>query len=192
MTSKKKSKKSVIVIPILIILIAAALTILAINLYLPYTYPLKYSEIIEESANEHGLDKFLIYAVIKTESGFNPDAVSSAGARGLMQIMPDTFEWIRDYRLRENSEDLNFDDMFTPENNIRYGAYLIAYHMKDYNNTDCSLAAYHAGNGEVNKWLADSKYSSDGKTLHTIPIPETSHYVNKVNKAYQIYQKLYS
>jgi len=167
------------------------LTKLGLELYLPFAYPMKFSEIVEASAAEHGLDKYLIYAVIKTESGFNPEAVSTAGARGLMQIMPDTFEWIRDYRLREVSEDLSFDDMFVAENNVLYGAYLIAYHMKSYNDIDCSLAAYHAGNGEVNKWLQDSKYSSDGRTLHTIPIPETSHYVNKVNKAYQTYIKLY-
>jgi soluble lytic murein transglycosylase len=148
-----------------------------------------YSEIVEPLAQEYGLDKFLIYAVIKTESGFNPDAVSTAGARGLMQIMPDTFKWIKNYRLFENN--IEYDDMFNPEDNIRFGAYFISFNMRKYNSINNSLAAYHAGVGAVDTWLNDSRYSSDGVVLDHIPIAETSHYVYKVNNAYQTYLKLY-
>jgi len=185
MTSKKKSN---IVIGILSVLTAAALIILAVNLYSNYTHPIKYSDTVNALAAEHGVDNLLIYAVIKTESGFNPDAESGAGARGLMQIMPETFEWIR-WRWFPD-DDLDFDDMFEPEINIRYGVRLISYHMENYNNNvENSLAAYHAGDGAVNEWLNDKRYSQNGRVLDEIPIPETAHYVNKVNKAHKVYTK---
>jgi soluble lytic murein transglycosylase len=151
---------------------------------------MEYSEFVEQSANEHELDKFLIYAIIKTESGFNHEAVSELGARGLMQIMPDAFEWIKNYRLFE--DDITYDDMFNPQDNIRYGTYFISHNMERYEgNINNSLAAYHAGISAVDGWLLNKEYSSDGKTLHTIPISQTSHYVNKVNKAYEMYLELY-
>jgi soluble lytic murein transglycosylase len=191
MTKKQKSGILNIIIGILAVLLAIAVGLLVYNEHLRRTHPILYSEIVEASAHEQGVDKFLIYAIIKTESGFNPDAVSSAGAQGLMQIMPETFEWIRDYRLKEFHEDISFDDLFNPDDNIRYGTYLISYHMRYYNNVDNSLAAYHAGDGAVDQWLQDPELSSNGRTLDSIPIPETAHYVNKVNRAYEIYLKLY-
>jgi soluble lytic murein transglycosylase len=150
---------------------------------------MEYSGIVEQFAGEHGLDKFLIYAVIKTESDFRADAESNLGARGLMQIMPDTFDWIK-WRWYGDSE-WTFDDMYDPEVNIRFGARLISYHMNYYRNVDNTLAAYHAGDGAVDGWLKNPDYSSDGETLDVIPFPDTWHYVEKVNKAYEIYIKLY-
>jgi soluble lytic murein transglycosylase len=193
MIKKQKADKLTIAIIILAGLVILAVAALAVNIgydkYLQRVHPVKYSEIVESLAEEYNLDKYLIYAVIKTESGFNPEAVSNAGAYGLMQIMPDTFSWLRDYRIEDDSA---FEDMFIPESNIRYGAYLIAYHMRNYNDDlDCSMAAYHAGDGKVGEWLGNAEYSSDGKTLDVIPSSETAHYVNKINKAYETYLRLY-
>jgi len=165
--------------------------LLAVNIaydrYLRHSHPILYSTAVENLAYEYNLDKFLVYAVIVTESGFDPEAVSEVGASGLMQIMPDTFDWISG-RL---DDDLVYKDMFNPEDNIRYGVYLLSYHMNHYNDIDCTMAAYHAGDGRVDEWLADRKYSADGKTLQDIPISDTAHYVYKINKAYQTYLKLY-
>lgn len=196
--SEPKAKADVltVIIRILIVLIVLAVAALAANIwwynYERRTHPMEYSELVEHYSREFGVDKFLIHAVIKTESSYNPNAVSELGARGLMQIMPDTFEWIRDLRLRETGIGLTFDDMFVPVTNIRYGVYLISYHMGYYNNTDNSLAAYHAGDGAVDAWLKDKRYSQDGITLDVIPYNDTAHYVNKVNKAYDTYIRLYS
>ena len=151
------------------------------------THPLKYAEYVEQYAREYGLDKYLIYAVIKTESSFNPEAVSNAGAVGLMQIMDETFEWIN-YRL---DEEMDYSVMYDEKINIRYGSYLLYYLYGLYGDTDCVIAAYHAGSGNVSQWLEDSRYSSDGRTLKEIPISDTEHYVDKVNKAYQTYVTLY-
>ena len=193
---RKKRDKLKVVINTLIVLIVVTIILLVINLafwgyneYLYHTHPIYYSEVVEKLAREHNIDKFLIYAIIKTESRFNPDAVSNAGARGLMQLMPDTFDWIKEHRLLD--DELVFNDMFVPEHNLRYGVYLISYHMRHYNNIDNSLAAYHAGDGAVDKWLMDRRYSKDGKTLDNIPISNTAHYVHKVNTAYKIYLNLY-
>ncbi|MCL1865776.1 MAG: lytic transglycosylase domain-containing protein [Oscillospiraceae bacterium] len=192
--NKNKPDALTVIIRVLVILIVVSVILLAVNIVYSRFFDdenghqILFSEFVEKSAEDYGIDKFLIYAVIKTESNFNPEAVSEVGARGLMQLMPDTFEWIRDFR---KGEDLDFDDMFDPEDNIRYGTYLLSYHMRYYEDIDCSLAAYHAGDGNVDKWLENAEYSSDGKTLDVIPIPDTRHYVNKVKKAYEIYKKLY-
>lgn len=152
-------------------------------------HPLTYSELVEKYAEEYGLDKYLLYAVIKTESSFDPNAVSNVGARGLMQIMEETFDWIQ-FRLGE--EDVTvYDDMFAPETNIRYGSYLMYYLMNEFGNIDCAAAAYHSGIGTVSEWLTNPEISSDGVTLNTIPAKNAAHYVNKINTALEKYHALY-
>ena len=108
-----------------------------------------------------------------------PEAESDVGARGLMQIMPDTYEWIK-YRLDDSSE--SFDDMYLPEVNIKYGTYLVSILLEEFESVDVMAAAYHAGRTKVNNWLKDEDISQDGKTLDIIPISQTSHYVKNRKK----------
>lgn len=150
-------------------------------------YPLEYTEFVEVYARENNLSEDFVYAVIKCESGFENDAVSSVGAKGLMQIMPDTFDWIK----MKLKDDASYEDIFDPELNIEYGCYLYGYLMEKYESEELALAAYHAGTGNVNKWLKDSEYSDDGKALKDIPFPSTKKYVTKVIETKKIYQKLY-
>jgi soluble lytic murein transglycosylase len=108
-----------------------------------------------------------------------------------MQIMPDAFDWIRNYRLFER-DNIDYDAMFNPEDNIRYGTYFISHNLAHFGgNLDNSIAAYHAGITAVDGWLGSSEFSADGKNLDNIPIPDTAHYVNKVNRAYKVYLQLY-
>lgn len=152
-------------------------------------YPLKYTEAVEEYSVEYNLDPVLLYAIIHTESGFNPNAESSAGAQGLMQLLPSTFKWLQS----KTGEELPPEELFTPEVNIRYGAYFVNRLSEQFGGeTETMIAAYHAGNNRVAKWLENPEYSDDGKTLKKIPIPETSHYVHKVTRAMNIYTKLYN
>lgn len=153
------------------------------------THPQKFSQLVENYADENGLDKDFVYAVIKTESGFNPEAESGVGARGLMQIMEETFDWIK-YRL-DDGDEITFDSMYEPEQNIRYGTYLLGYLNGVFGNRECTAAAYHAGVNAVLGWLEDTTYSSDGSTLDAFPSSITEHYVNKIEKAYQTYKTLY-
>lgn len=152
-------------------------------------YPHKFSEEVQESSREFSVDEELIYAVIRTESGFREKVVSHAGAVGLMQLMPETFEWLQD-RLdgeviygAERLEDASV--------NIRYGTYFLSYLLELYDDVGTACAAYNAGTTTVDGWLSDSRYSPDGRTLSEIPYPETARYVEKVLKALEIYRKIY-
>lgn len=149
-------------------------------------YPIKYSEYVDKASEDYGLEKPLIYAVIRTESKFDPDCESHVGAVGLMQMMPESFRWVQ--KLRGTS--LDDDELSDPAVNIDYGCYLLKYFMKHYGDERSAVAAYNAG-FVVGNWLKDSRYSSDGKTLKSIPYEETSKYVKKVEHAKEMYKKLY-
>ncbi len=150
-------------------------------------YPLKFADYVETHSAANNLSKHFVYAVIECESGFDPEAVSHVGAVGLMQIMPDTYEWIS----MKLGEENDFSKATVPEVSIKYGCYLYGYLINKYGSEETALAAYHAGMGNADKWLKDERYSSDGKTLHTIPFPTTAKYVKKVIMTKNIYEKLY-
>lgn len=152
------------------------------------SYPLKYSEYVEKSAEEYNLDPALVYAVIRTESSFNPEAESAVGACGIMQMMPSSFEWLQEKRGCAGQYDT--EDLFNPEICIDYGCYLLRYFYDLYEDEICAVAAYNAG-FVVGDWLENPEYSSDGITLDNIPYPETSNYVDKVESAKEMYIKLY-
>ncbi|MGN0518954.1 MAG: lytic transglycosylase domain-containing protein [Acutalibacteraceae bacterium] len=151
-------------------------------------YPVKYENYVEQAAKKYNVDEALIYAVIHTESGFNADAQSQAGARGLMQIMPTTYTWLQTHL---PSEDGSVENLLEPETNIEYGVYMLSFLMEHYENKRTALCAYNAGMGNVDKWLKDSELSYDGKTISVIPYPETSQYAERVLSAEKMYNKLY-
>ena len=146
------------------------------------------SIILEKYCEKYGVDLNLAYAVIHTESGFDSDAVSSLGACGLMQIMPETFDWLRS-KDSECSE--RYSDIFDPETNIRYGLLFLSIIGQRFDSERLVIAAYHAGMGRVSSWLDDSSFSSDGVSLHTIPFSDTEYYVKKVERTKRIYEVLY-
>lgn len=151
-------------------------------------YPTDYSEYVEQAAENYNLEPSIIYSIIRTESDFNPDAQSNAGAYGIMQIMPSSFEWLQE--IRGETGRYEVDALFDPEICIDYGSYLYRYFLDYYGNEQCAIAAYNAG-FVVSDWLADPVYSSDGETLDDIPYPETDNYVTKVQSAKEMYEKLY-
>lgn len=196
MSSKSnKKRKSLFLIAVLVLLTLIILIFgnivykIVQEKYLLMNYPIKYEELVEKYASENEVDKFLIYAIIKTESDFKPDAESNMGARGLMQIMEPTFEWIK-YRYGD-SDDLTYDLMYDPDQNIRYGTYLITYLIDYFGSVELAVCAYHAGIGNVDSWLQNPEYSSDGANLDAIPIPDTEYYLEKVTNALNIYHNLY-
>ncbi len=195
-TRRKKNSKTKIAVVILLVAVLAVLAFLGISYgvdrFQRETHPLKYHQYIMQYSKEYGLDSFLVYAFIKTESGFDEKAESYLGARGLMQIMPETFEWIR-YRLdEENDPEISFDSMYEAKTNIRYGCYLLKYLSDEFGGGLTEIAAaYHAGNGSVSAWLENSEYSENGKLIK-IPKSDTAHYVDKISNAYEVYCKLYN
>lgn len=177
-----------------IVLLAAAVLVSAVVLryslqrFSRAAYPLKYTAEVMRQSEATGVPPELLFAVIRTESGFNPEAQSSVPARGLMQLTQDTFEWVR-YRLREEGEYV-YEDMFKPEINIRYGAELLKL-LRDELGSDLNvLCAYHAGRGNALKWLNDPAYAKDGEIVD-IPFGDTRRHVEKALETKRIYQELY-
>ena len=193
--TKKGGKVKVVIISIVAIALAVTAVFAATHFYKTTennleksAYPLEYTDLVNKAAKEYNLQPALIYGVIHTESRFNPDAGSSVGAVGLMQIMPETFDWLQEKRGEAGK--YTTEDLYTPSVNIDYGSYLLRYFLEYYGNEKCAVAAYNAG-FEVSNWLEDPNCSPDGMTLDVIPYPETSEYVVKVESAKQKYIELY-
>lgn len=151
-------------------------------------FPMKYQETVQQVSKETGISESLLYAVIHTESGFRPEAESHLGARGLMQLTEDTYDWVK-FRKKQTTGE--YTDLFIPEVNIQYGAWLLELLTQEFVTETAVLSAYHAGWGNVKKWLGNTEYSSDGKNITKIPFRDTAHYVHKVQRAQRIYQLLY-
>ena len=128
-------------------------------------YPRTYRTYVEYYADKYGLEYAQVYAIIKTESGFKPNALSAVGARGLMQITEETFDWIK--TKIAPSEPVTFDDLYNPEVNIRFGTYYLHYCMERYaGDLATASAAYHSGQGLVDRLLEDARYSDDLSLIH--------------------------
>jgi soluble lytic murein transglycosylase len=187
----KRLNKAVIACVVLALLavIGCILVSNGYEYFMKKAYPLTYSDIVSKEAAANHLDPAFVYSVIKTESNFNADALSHAGAVGLMQITPDTFEWLQT-KLKSDT-DYTTDDLFRPEINIRYGCKFLSLLLEKYNKKETALCAYNAGIGTVNSWLKDTSISQNGDTIDRIPYQETRNYVESVLNNYQNYSKLY-
>lgn len=173
----------------LVILIAGFACRMAWIHYYKAAYPMEYRQPVFEQSRATGVSPSLLFAVIRTESGFNPAAQSSIPARGLMQITSGTFEWIG-YRMGESGK-YDYDDMFDSEINIRYGAELLRLLLSEFRSDNNALCAYHAGRGNLLKWLENPEYSEDGEVVR-IPFGDTRRHVEKALEAKRIYEALYN
>ena len=151
-------------------------------------YPREYAEYVESYAEQYGVPETLVFAVIRTESSFNSGAVSSAGAVGLMQMLPETFEWLTDEILFDHLES---GMLYDPETNIKYGTYLLSRYYDRYGDWELVFAAYNGGPGNLDKWLEDPEYADGEGGLKKIPFRETRNYVKKVTDAWDMYERLY-
>jgi soluble lytic murein transglycosylase len=138
-------------------------------------YPLRYSEYVRVHAREHKLDPALMAAVIYQESKFQTRVESSSGAIGLMQLTPDT---ARGIAIRTGGNAFETSDLYNPEINIRYGAWYLANLFAKYHDERLVLAAYNAGQGNVDKWLERGE---------DVQFPETRAYVSRVEHLKQVY-----
>lgn len=175
------------------------LLIIALSLGIGYTYdivrdridhhlyPRDYREYVERYSAMYGVPEHIVYAVIKVESKFVSNAVSHAGAVGLMQITPDTFDWL----MMRQKEQMETGMLYDPETNIRYGVYYLSYLYQEFGLWNSVFAAYNAGPNRVKEWRKDPAYADVNGALTDIPISETKAYTDKVEKAANIYQKLY-
>ncbi len=174
----------------LLLVAGAALAFAGRKQFQQMEYPRRYEEYVEYYAGKYELDPLLLYAFIRTESNFDPRAESDVGARGLMQITEDTFDWIKS-RIAP-AEALTFDDLYEPETNIRFGSYFVAYCLLRHSDLATAAAAYHSGLGTVGELLADPAYSADGEKLDEFPYPQMRRYVQKITASYEKYKQIYA
>lgn len=195
--TKRRRRRSPVVTAVTIVCVILLFAILGTVLYLSSCsvdkahYQLEYQELVTKYSNKYNVSDELIFAIIKTESNFEPEAESSVGAIGLMQLMPYTFEWLQNYYDGEITMDA--ENLYDPETNIEYGTMFLAFLLDKYDGCEeTAVAAYNAGFGAVDEWLDDSSCSSDGITLDYIPYTETSQYVIKVETAKERYIDVYN
>jgi soluble lytic murein transglycosylase len=181
----------------LAILAAAGLALCAVLMLRPAFHdavkeialPLRHEDIIRQQAREKDLDPALIAGVIYAESHFIDGRTSSAGAQGLMQLTPATAQYIAQ---KSGGTAFRTSDLGTPQVNIAYGAFYLRYLMKRYgNDTPLVLAAYNAGEGNVDKWVAAARAKGQDLDIDAIPFGETRSYVTKVLDARKQYRSTY-
>ena len=154
-------------------------------------HPMYYTDLIARYAEEYNLRPAFVTAIILNESSFRTDAESNVGARGLMQLMPDTAEWIAG---KLDVSGYSFERMYDAESNIRFGTWYLNYLSKLFRGDPVAVAcAYHAGQSTVASWLSDRSISPDGMTLplENLPNGPTKTYAGRVTQDYGIYDALY-
>jgi peptidoglycan lytic transglycosylase len=147
--------------------------------YLRTRYPLEYAHIVRGHARNHDLDPALLAAVVYVESRFDPNARSAAGAVGLMQLLPATAKGIA---LRTGGTRFVVADLRDPEINVRYGSWYLDHLRDQYGDTKLALAAYHAGQGNVERWQREGL---------GIVFAETRAYLNEVERVRRVYERAY-
>jgi soluble lytic murein transglycosylase len=151
--------------------------------------PLRHEDIIRQQAQDKGLDPSLIAGVIYVESRFR-DQTSRAGAKGLMQILPSTADYIA---RKSGGTRFTQGDLATPQINIAYGSWYLRYLLQHYHGNELlALAAYNAGEGKVDEWYRDAVAKGEDFEVTThIPFPETRNYVARVLDARERYRAAY-
>jgi len=149
------------------------------DFYARIRYPLRYTTILRAHARNYDLDPALLAAVIYQESRFRPDARSRSGAIGLMQLLPDT---ARGIAIRTGGTRFQTSDLYNPELNVRYGCWYLRHLLDRYEDEEVALAAYNAGQANVDRWRREGV---------GIQFAETRHYVKRVGELKQIYRRSY-
>jgi soluble lytic murein transglycosylase len=173
----------------LAVVVALALQPLFHHAVREISLPLRHDDIIRQQAHDKGLDPALIAGVIYAESHFIDGRTSSAGAQGLMQLTPATAQYIA---RKSGGTQFRVSDLGTPQVNIAYGAYYLKYLMKRYGgDVPLVLAAYNAGEGNVDKWIVRARAQDKALDIQAIPFGETRSYVTKVLDARKQYRITY-
>ena len=170
-----------------LVIIITVFILIALNYLDSWLYPIKYEEQVNKYCADYNVESTLAQAVIREESKFNEQATSNSGALGLMQIMPDTGEWIA----QQLNEDYGDDYLYDVDRNIRYGVWYLSELMLEFSgNKVLVLAAYNAGRGTVWGWIEEYGWNKDFDNVEAIPYPETRDYVKRVLRSYEKYKSI--
>ena len=194
-TAKEKNRAPIIIAVICVSFISILLVIL--YTYIPklqsesekILYPIEFEEFVNEYSSKYNLEKSLVFAIIKTESSFDSDAVSAVGAKGLMQLTDETFEWMN--YIYDDGQYSDSSVLFDPETNIMFGCRVLRTLIDYFDSTDMTviLSAYNAGIGYAETWLEE--YPDGNGGINYIPFDETRSYVEKVTDAKEKYTEIY-
>lgn len=185
---KKRRKLRRSIVKILLLVLLLCLMAYLYNIVPVWLYPIEYSEEIVEDAEQYEIDPLLVCAIVKSESNFDPNAVSPVGAVGLMQLMPDTASWLAEQHGIDYSEEMLYD----AEYNLQLGCLYLST-LLDYwdGNIVEAVASYNGGHGNVDEWIAEGVWDGTEEGIANIPFAETRTYTQKVMACYDNYVNLY-
>ena len=178
---------------------AVIIVILVLSIIIGYLYqqiwhsidlknhPREYSEYVEKYAADYGVPEYIIYSVILTKSSFQSNKLSDDGRIGLMQISPDTLNWLTSL----TKEELDPGILYDPDTNIKYGTYMLSYLFTKYGRWKTVLAAYEVGTSMVDVWMENEDNLDDNGNLSKIPENTTASTVAKIEDSMDVYYKLY-
>ena len=173
-----------------IVILGFLLVVITFPKWITMFYPLPNQDLVFSIAYQYEVDPYLVFAIIRAESKFETGAESPVGAKGLMQIMPETAQWIAD-QLKQ--EDFQVDSLHDPELNIRFGCWYLHNLSQEFTgNLPLTVASYNAGLSKVKNWLAEGLWDGSIRNLEGIPFPETRQYVKNVLHNYEAYKAIYN
>ena len=146
--------------------ICAIIISFCIGAFFSYNYPMKYSSEIKRYSKEFDINSALVASVANVESNFREDVISNKGAKGIMQLMPATAEWVAG----KINQDFEEERLLDGEYNLMLGSYYLSYLINYFNSEKLGVCAYNAGQGNVAAWLKNKDYSDDGKSLKKIDL----------------------
>ena len=186
MNKTKVLKTSVIILILVISLIVGILSDTIFTYVEKIIYPEDYHDLVVKYADEYGIPRELVFAIIKVESNFDKTVVSSAGAMGLMQMMPQTYKWLTS----KLDEPFYAEDLFLPEVSIKYGTYYLQYLRTRFDSWEKVIIAYNWGEGNFMNHTEEHGYKEGD--YDSIPVSETRNYVKKVLHHWEKYEDLYN
>jgi soluble lytic murein transglycosylase len=188
---RRRRRFLLVLVPLLVVVAVAAVVVALLTgrVIVPAVsgkvYPLHYEKEIAAVAKTYNVDPYLLAAIARTESGFNPDAQSHAGAVGLMQLLPSTAQWVTGL---SNWKGPKKPVLTNPQDSLQLGACYLSYLQRTFDNPTAALAAYNAGQNAVRGWVQKAG-GSTSFGLKDIPYPETQQYVQRVQRFQALYEK---
>ncbi|MBN2982988.1 MULTISPECIES: lytic transglycosylase domain-containing protein [Cohnella] len=189
MSAAVRKRRRRLLIPL--VLVVAVIAIVQTDWLGRTMYPIYYKDEIRSTASRFQLDPLLVAAIIRVESNYRAEAVSPKGALGIMQVMPDTANWILEKEAEFGA--LTVQEIGrNPEAGMQVGGWYIREMLRQFDgNLAASLAAYNAGPGKVRQWLNEGVWDGSQQSINDIPYGETRHYVQRIFYYYNKYQQLY-
>lgn len=181
-----------------IILLISVVFLITSNEFWRWMYPIGYQSAIQKAAAMSDVDPLLVASVIHVESKYHTEDVSHAGAIGLMQLMPDTAQWIVT-QIQSSGKSVDGEssanakqNLAVPSVNIRLGSWYIRYLINRFHGNEvAAIAAYNGGPKRVQEWLSNGTWNGQLRTFNDIPVGETRHFVDRVFYNYDLYKRIY-